>query len=258
MPIVRRAVTRMFGRFPNSTLHPDHAVALGAAIQAGLKSRDAAIEEIRLTDVCPFTLGVNTAAIDQTGKIRSGLFSPVIERNTVVPASRVRPFFTLQDNQPFVEFGIYQGEAREVVSNVRLGSIKIAVPPKPAGQVVIHCRFSYDASGLLEVDVTVPETGESKQLVIVDDDTAGLEDLATRRQALEALKVHPREEAANAATLARAERCYEAFLGAKREQIGALITSFQAVLDQQDPRAIATSRKALEGELDRIEGERFL
>jgi len=258
MPIVRRAVTRMFGRFPNSSLHPDHAVALGAAIQAGLKSRDAALEEIRLTDVCPFTLGVNSAEVDQAGKIHAGLFSPIIERNTVVPASRVRSFSTLYDNQTFVEFGIYQGEAREVVSNVRLGSIKIAVPPKPAYQVAVHCRFSYDASGLLEVDVTVPETGETKQLVIVDDDTAAMEDLTTRRQALEALKVHPREEAANAAALARAERCYEAFLGDRREHIGRLISGFQGVLDQQEPRAIAAARKTLEADLDRIEGERFL
>ncbi|MRT33149.1 molecular chaperone HscC, partial [Xylella fastidiosa subsp. multiplex] len=67
MPIVRRAITRMFGRFPNSTVHPDHAVALGAAVQAGLLARDAALDEIRLTDVCPFTLGVNHSERDARG-----------------------------------------------------------------------------------------------------------------------------------------------------------------------------------------------
>jgi molecular chaperone HscC len=258
MPIVRRAVTRMFGRFPNASLHPDHAVALGAAIQAGLKARDAALDEIRLTDVCPFTLGVNSSEIDRNGAIRSGVFSPIIERNTVVPASRERSFFTIADNQKVVEFGIYQGESRDVASNVRLGSIKLPVPPKPARQVVVNCRFSYDASGLLEVDVTVPETGATRQLVIVEDDAGPPQDLEARRRALAALKTHPRDDAANAAALARAGRCYETLLAERREYVGSLISNFQAVLDRQDPKAIAVARKELETLLDQVEGERFL
>lgn len=259
MPIVRRAVTRMFGRFPNASVHPDHAVALGAAVQAGLKARDAALDEVRLTDVCPFTLGVNTAEIDRNGRIRLGLFSPIIERNTVVPASRVRPFFTLKDNQEFVDFGIFQGEARDVAANIHLGSVRVPVPRKPAGHVRVDCRFSYDASGLLEVDVTVPETGATQQVVIVDqEDPAAGESLEARRQALAALKIHPRDDAANAAILARAGRCYEAFLGERRERISAMISEFQAVLDGQDPKLIASARKAMEAGLNQIEGERFL
>lgn len=89
MPIVRRAITRMFGRFPDTKVHPDHAVALGAAIQAGLLEKDAALDEIRLTDVCPFTLGVEHAEPDGRGHFRTGLFSPIIERNTTIPVSRV-------------------------------------------------------------------------------------------------------------------------------------------------------------------------
>ncbi len=164
MPIVRRAITRMFGRFPNSTVHPDHAVALGAAVQAGLLARDAALDEIRLTDVCPFTLGVNHSERDARGHFHHGLFSPIIERNTAIPVSRVETYRTVSDNQRYIEFGIYQGEAREVSSNVLLGSISIPVPPRPAGEILVDCRFSYDSSGLLEVDVVVPETGQSRNL----------------------------------------------------------------------------------------------
>ncbi|MEQ1687969.1 MAG: molecular chaperone HscC, partial [Sphingopyxis sp.] len=69
MPIVRRAITRMFGRFPHGSIHPDHAIALGAAVQAGLVSRDAALDEVRLTDVCPFTLGVDSGQRDQHGNL---------------------------------------------------------------------------------------------------------------------------------------------------------------------------------------------
>jgi molecular chaperone HscC len=259
MPVVRRAVTRMFGRFPNPAVHPDHAVALGAAVQAGLKSRDAALEEVRLTDVCPFTLGVNSAERDPNGNFRSGIFSPIIERNTVLPASRVKSFFTIADNQREVRFSIFQGEARDASSNVKLGSISLPVPSKPAGQVRVDCRFSYDVSGLLEVDVSVPETGTVRQLVIVDEENAkATDDLMTRRKALEALKLHPRDAAANAAALARAERCYEAFLGERREKISQWIGGFQAILDGQEPRTIEQARKQLEALLDQIEGERFL
>jgi molecular chaperone HscC len=259
MPAVRKAVTRMFGRFPGAGVDPDQAVALGAAVQAGLRSRDAALDEIRLTDVCPFTLGVNTSEYDRQGRLHHGLFAPIIERNTVIPASRVHDFSTLSDNQTVVEFGIFQGEAREVAANVLLGRVSVPVPPRPAGHVRVDCRFSYDASGLLEVDVTVPETGVTRQLVICDDaDAPDRAAVAARREALAALKIHPRDDLANAALLARCARCYEAFLGPRRDLIGQFILEFEAVLQRQDPRAIDAARLDIEAQLNAIEGERFL
>jgi molecular chaperone HscC len=259
MPVVRKAVTRMFGRFPSATVHPDHAVALGAAVQAGLKSRDAALNEIRLTDVCPFTLGVDVAERDQRGTLRTGIFSPIIDRNTVIPASRSHVFSTMSDHQRVVEFGIYQGEARDVAMNVKLGEIHIAVPPKPAGHVAVECRFTYDTSGLLEVDVTVPDTGVSKQIAIYDEeDSAITANLDQRRAALAGLKVHPREADENVAALARAARCYEDFLGPQREYIGQLVSSFQSVLESQDARMIDPARAELAQRLDELEGDRFL
>jgi len=259
MPVVRRAVTRMFGRFPGLAVDPDRAVALGAAVQAGLRSRDAALDEIRLTDVCPFTLGVDTGEYDRHGRIHNGLFAPIIERNTVIPASRIHSFSTLHDNQQAVEFGIYQGEARHVSANVKLGQIKVPVPPRPAGTVGIDCRFSYDASGLLEVDVSVPETGVTRQLVICDDaDAPGAAEIEARRRVLAALKVHPRDDAANAAVLARSARCYESFLGERRDMIGQLILAFETVLERQDPREIELARREIEERLNALEGERYL
>jgi len=259
MPVVRRAVTRMFGRFPDVDMDPDHAVALGAAVQAGLRAKDAALDEIRLTDVCPFTLGVDAAEFDRNGRLHAGLFSPIIERNTVIPASRVYSYSTVRDNQQIVDFDIYQGEARYVSANVKLGSVSVPVPARPAGAVRVDVRFSYDTSGLLEVDITVPDTGIVKQLVICDDadapDSAAIE---ARRAALAALKVHPRDDAANTAVLARAARCYESFLGERRDSIGQLILGFETVLERQDPRAIDQARRQVEEELNLIEGERFL
>ena len=259
MPIVRKAVTRMFGRFPQSKVDPDLAVALGAAAQAGLRARDAALEEIRLTDVCPFTLGVDTVEFDRRGRMHNGVFAPIIERNTVIPASRVHSFSNVTDNQRKVEFGIYQGEARNVGANVKLGDVSIRIPPKPAGQARIDCRFSYDASGLLEVDLSVPETGETKQLVIADNaDRQDGRELEERRKALAALKIHPREDAANSAVLARAARCYESFLGERRDYVSQLILALETALERQDPREIERTRREVEERLDVLEGERFL
>lgn len=259
MPLVRKTITRMFGRFPNTTVHPDHAVALGAAVQAGLVGKDAALDEVRLTDVCPFTLGVASSEYDHLGRLHTGLFSPIIDRNTPIPASRVSSFGTIRDNQTEVEFPIYQGEARLVEGNVLLGSIRVPVPPRPAGQVAIDCRFTYDSSGLLEVDVTVPETGITRNAVIVDqDDGMSAAEIETRRKALEKLKVHPRDEAENVAVMARAQRCYEGFTAERRDYVGRCILAFEAVLAKQEPRAIEEARDVLARQLDELEGERYL
>ncbi|MBI1682466.1 Hsp70 family protein [Caulobacter hibisci] len=258
MPLVRRTVTRMFGRFPSTAVHPDEAVVAGAAIQAGLKSRDAALKDVVMTDVCPYSLGVDVAEPGPMGSMRTGIFSPVIERNTVVPASRAKIFGTLQNNQRKVIFGIYQGEARMVADNVRLGEVEIPVPPGKAGEVAVECRFSYDVNGLIEIDVLVPQTNERRQLVIVDEDDQRSSDLEQRRAALAALKVHPRDTDANRAAIARAQRCYELFLGETREHVGALLSQFEGVLEGQDPRQIEIARQQLLTALDALEGESFL
>jgi molecular chaperone HscC len=259
MPVVRRAVTRMFGRFPDATINADHAIALGAAVQAGLLSRDAALDEVRLTDVCPFTLGVDNAVRDTRGNLQGGIFSPIIERNTPIPASRVNYYSTLSDNQQIVQFDVYQGEAREVKHNVKLGTMRIPVPHKPAGHVTVECRFSYDTSGLLEVDVTVPDSDLTYNLVIFDEEAEiANRDIDQRRAALAKLKTHPRDDAVNQAILTRAARCFESFIGERREMIGTWIVEFEAVLSKQEPRSIAHAQQQLTTALDQLEGERFL
>lgn len=258
MPLVRKAVTRMFGRFPSTSVNPDEAVARGAAVQAALKARDADLREVVLTDVCPYTLGVASAERHMGGRIVDGIFSPVLERNCVVPASREEVFSTLVDNQTAVRFPIYQGESRWVKDNVYLGEVTVPVPRAKAGATPITCRFSYDINGLLEVDLFVAETGARQQLVIVDREGMSDAELATRRKELEKLKVHPRESDAIKATLARAGRCYEDRIGPERDYVGQLISQFEGVIEQQDPRACEEARVELSQILDRLEGKTFL
>ena len=257
MPLIRRAVTRMFSRFPANAIHPDHAVALGAAVQAGLKARDADLAEVRLTDVCPYSLGV--AALEGERSGGQAVFHPIIERNTVLPASRIHTFSTVRDNQPRVDVNVYQGESRNLAASVHLGALEVAVPPRPAGAIAVDCRFSYDVSGLLEVDVTIPLTGEHRSLVIRDeqgDDVA--DDLQQRRNALAALKVHPRDQDASRAFQSRAERCYEAFIGERREFVSHLIRQVEGELATQDPRRAEEALRLANDQLNQLEGERFL
>lgn len=120
-------------------------------------------------------------------------------------------------------------------------------------------RFSYDSSGLLEVDVEVPETGARRNLVIVDEeDSIDAKELETRRKALAKLKIHPRDDDANMAVMARAQRCYESYIGERRELVGMWILAFESALDKQEPRAIIEAREALIAGLDELDGERYL
>jgi molecular chaperone HscC len=258
MPLVRKAVTRMFGRFPANRINPDEAVALGAAVQAGLKARDVDLKEVVLTDVCPYTLGIDVGERRRDGSLRTGIFSPILERNTVIPASRVESYSTMEDYQTAITFGVYQGEARMVAENIKLGEATVRVPSAKRGEIDIEVRFSYDINGLLEIDIHVPRTGERRELIIVDEEVKAAPDFETRRAALAALKQHPRDSDANRAALARAERCYEKFLGDTRDYVGAITQRFEAVLDAQDPRAIETARAELLLALDGLEGETWL
>jgi molecular chaperone HscC len=259
MPIVRQTVTRMFGRFPATELNPDEVVALGAAVQAGLKARDAALAEVVLTDVCPYTLGVDSAEKRPDGTIHPDVFAPIIERNTVIPASREKEFATLGDGQQKVVFHVYQGESRKASENIDLGVVEVPVPARRAGEIKIKTRFTYDINGCLEVDVHVPATRESYQLVIFDRDAdTPPADLVLRRRELAALKIHPRELDANRAASARAARCYEQFLGDQRLQVGRLIAAFEVALDTQEPVTANHARAQLLAALDALDGPTYL
>jgi len=254
MPIIRKAITKMFGRFPNHVVHPDHAVAVGAAIQAGLVSRDAALDEVRLTDICPFTLGVEVTEYDSHGRLRGGLFSPIISRNSPTPISRTNSYSSMADNQKVIRLNIYQGESREVANNILLGMMEMAIPPRPAGEVSIDCRFTYDTSGLLDVDVTIPETGETKSMLITDEaDPLRPEQIEARRKDLAALKTHPRDMAENQFVTGWAARLYEEFIDERRDHIARMMLDFEGVIERQDRRAIEEARTRLAAVLEEME-----
>ncbi|MFI8558530.1 Hsp70 family protein [Pseudomonas putida] len=255
MPLVRKLVASLFGRIPSMQLNPDQVVAQGAAAQAALQARHASLEEVVLTDVCPYTLGIETA-VQQGSGFQSGHYLPIIERNSVVPVSRSRIVSTLHDNQKLVKVEIYQGESRMVSNNIFLGELEIPVPPLKAGEVSLDVRFTYDNNGLLEAQVHLPINGETRRLVI--ENNPGVlppEEIAQRLAALEALKVHPRDQQINTLLLARLDRLYQESLGESREHVGALASYFQQMLDTQDEHQIRKARSDINERLAQFEGE---
>jgi molecular chaperone HscC len=254
MPMVRRLVSQLFGRLPARHLDPDQTIALGVAVCAGLTSRDAAFEEMVLTDVCPHTLGIRISESDGRGGRIGDVFLPVIERNSVVPASRVKTVQTVADNQTTLSVDIFQGESRHCSQNIELGSVELTIPPKKAGEVTVDVRYTYDVNGILDVDIDVPDHGIQKNVVIrkLAGDISDAE-IERRRGELAALKVHPRDQDQNRLVLERANRLYEQLLGDEREQVGRWLGQFEAVLARQEAREIAESRQQFAAALDTVE-----
>ncbi|MNM02733.1 Chaperone protein HscC [compost metagenome] len=259
MPLVRKLVSRMFGRFPAIHLDPDEAVALGAAVQAGLKMRDAALDEVVMTDVAPYSLGIATSRQIGPNQYEGGHYLPIIERNSVVPVSRTESITTIQDNQKEINLAIFQGESRLVADNVFLGKINFPIPAKKAGEISIDVRFTYDISGVLEAEVTVLATQERHKMIISDN--AGVmtpEQIEQRFLELADLKIHPREQLENRTLVTRADRLYEQSLGDVRNYIAAHTANFQAALESQDSSTIRKARTALDEVLRQVESESFL
>jgi molecular chaperone DnaK len=167
IPLVARLVEARFGRPPRREVHPEEAIALGAAIQAGLKSGALDASGLVVTDVCPHTLGVEV--VGPGGEAGGpGAFSPIIARNTTVPVSRTETYATTADGQRHVEIRVYQGEGRHVRDNLLLDHYVIdGIPPGPAGAERIAVSFTYDINGILRVETRVLSTGRAATLEVV-------------------------------------------------------------------------------------------
>lgn len=259
MPIVRRLVARLFGRMPACSINPDEVVALGAAVQAGLRMKDAALREMVMTDVAPYSMGIAISMQTGPNTWSEGHFSPIIERNTPVPVSRVEQYFPAQEGQRHLDLRIYQGEARMVRDNIALGTLHLPLPSLVREKAGVDVRFTYDVNGLLEVEATLRHTGDVRRLVI--EENPGLlseAEIAERMTALASLKIHPREQMDNRHLLARAERIYQLLRGDTRDWLGQQISLFENVLDGQDPARIAESAARLSEVLEQIEKDCYL
>ncbi len=156
IPLVVSKVEAFFGKKPNTWINPDEAVAMGAAIQAGIIGGD--VTDVLLLDVTPLTLGIETMG---------GVRTPMIERNTTIPANKMETFSTAADNQPGVEIHVLQGEREMAADNKSLGKFMLdGIAPAPRGVPQIEVSFDIDANGVLHVTAKDKGTGKEQKITI--------------------------------------------------------------------------------------------
>ena len=254
LPLLRRFVGRLMGRPAKVEINPDEAIVIGAALQAAMKERNEEMKEIVLTDVCPYSLGTDTSIRGVGNTLEGGYFDPIIERNTVIPASRTKKYYTVRDNQRTVVVDILQGESRLASGNLLLGRISVPVPPRPAGEESITVTFTYDINSLLEVIVKVDSNGTTKKMIVKGEDSIYSDEEARQRMAqLDYLKIHPREKEENKLLLLKAERMYEEALGDIRPMINQALIQFESALERQKPEEIQQAREEFKEDISRLE-----
>ena len=169
IPRVHDIIREYFGKEPRTDVHPDEAVALGAAVQAGLKSGALAESGLIATDVAPFSMGISVLTEWKGYQVRPGGFHVIIPRNTTIPVTRSDTFNTASDGQTSASIEIYQGEHEWVKHNHQLGEFLLAgIPANRAGAEVIEITYRYNLNGILEVTAKCVSTGKAMTVTVQD------------------------------------------------------------------------------------------
>ena len=175
MPKVVESVKAFFGKDPNQSVNPDEVVAIGAAVQGGVLSGD--VKDVVLLDVTPLSLGVETLG---------GIATPLIQRNTTVPTSKMEIFSTAADNQTSVEINVIQGERPMAIDNKSLGKFILSgIPPAPRGIPQVEVTFDIDASGILNVTAKDKASGKVSTIKITGSTGLTKEEIEKMKQEAE-------------------------------------------------------------------------
>ena len=251
IPAVKRIVKELTGKEPNESVNPDEAVALGAAVQAGIIQGDSSLGDIVLVDVTPLTMGV---------EVKGGMIAPMITRNTTVPAKKTEIYTTAENNQPGVEINVLQGERPMAADNKSLGSFKLeGIPPMRAGQAQIEVTFDIDANGILHVTAKEKTSGKESSIRIENTTTLDKGDVdrmvreaeqnaaadkerrekVEKRNALDSLRVQATQQ------LEENEGADQA----AKDKLKAAADAAEDAIRQDDDAKIGEAQKALEEEL---------
>lgn len=242
--VVKRFLTELLGKEPVVLGETDKVVAMGAGVYAGIRTRKEDIRDMLLTDVCPFTLGVEVWR--GRGDTQNALL-PMIERNSTLPASTCEHLVTVHDYQSEIRVGIYQGEEYYAKDNLFLGEVTIPVCPKPAGQEGVDVYFTYDINGILYVEVV--NSQNVREHILLSGQELSREELARYQQEMKQLMLPPIMREENQKLLAKLMEYYENSVGVRREQVGWFINWFVAGLESKRlsavTRAVETAKNQL-------------
>ena len=213
MPAVHKAVTDFFGKEPRKDVNPDEAVAVGAAIQAGVLSGD--VTDILLLDVTPLNLGIETAG---------GVMTNLVDKNTTIPTKKSQVFSTNDDNQSAVTVHVIQGQRKQASLNKSLGQFNLeGIAPAPRGVPQIEVTFDIDADGILNVSAKDKNTGKEQKIRI--EASSGLDESEIEKMVKDA--------EANSA----ADEKFEKLVSAKNQADGLIHSTKKQITDAKDALA---------------------
>ena len=246
MPKVQEVVKAIFGREPRKDVNPDEAVAVGAAIQAGVLGGD--VKDVLLLDVTPLSLGIETLG---------GVMTKLIEKNTTIPTKAQQVFSTADDGQTAVTVHVLQGEREQAATNKSLGRFDLAdIPPAPRGVPQVEVTFDIDANGILNVSAKDKATGKQQSIIIKA--SSGLSDEEIQRMVRDAeihadedrkfhelVSVRNQADGLLHATRKSLEELGEKVDASERRDIELAIDDLKSVLSGDDKEAIETRAQKL-------------
>lgn len=240
----------LFSKRPTLADSPEHIVALGVGLCAGIKQRAEELQDLVMTDVCPFSLGI---AIYTTQQDTNPHMATLIPRSTILPARRAERFVTTSPNQRHIKLEVYQGENYYAADNLKLGEITVSVPPDAPGTQGVIVTFAYDINGILAV--AAEASGGDKKSAVILNPKLNLSE-AELQQVLEkfdALRLQSQVGEADQLLLARAEALFAQLTGRYREEAGYLIQQFAAAIQSGSLIQLNRARKVMEEKLNALE-----
>jgi len=246
MPKVQEAVTNFFGKEPRKDVNPDEAVAVGAAIQAGVLSGE--VKDVLLLDVTPLSLGIETMG---------SVMTKLIDKNTTIPTKAQQVFSTADDNQSAVTIHVLQGERKQASANKSLGQFNLeGIEPAPRGQPQVEVMFDIDADGILHVSATDKKTGKKQNITIKA--SSGLSDEEVEQMVRDAeahadedakfeelVKARNQADGLAHSTRKQVEEAGDALASDEKEKIEAAIATLETAIKGKDKEAMDTATQAL-------------